>query len=37
VDPARDVAAVLLMQHLPFGDPGAMAVLAAFERSVYAA
>ena len=37
VDPARDVAAVLLMQHLPFGDPGAMAVLAVFERSVYAA
>jgi CubicO group peptidase (beta-lactamase class C family) len=36
VDPANDVAAVLLMQLLPFGDPGALAVLSAFERAVYA-
>lgn len=36
VDPANDVAAVLLMQLLPFGDPGALAVMAAFERAVYA-
>jgi CubicO group peptidase (beta-lactamase class C family) len=35
VDPANDVAAVLLMQLLPFGDPGALAVLGAFERAVY--
>ena len=35
IDPANDVAAVLLMQLLPFGDPGALAVLAAFERAVY--
>jgi CubicO group peptidase (beta-lactamase class C family) len=34
-DPASDVAAVLLMQLLPFGDPGALAVLSAFERAVY--
>lgn len=36
LDPASDVAAVLLMQMLPFGDPGALAVLGAFERAVYA-
>jgi CubicO group peptidase (beta-lactamase class C family) len=34
-DPASDVAAVLLMQLLPFADPGALAVLGAFERAVY--
>ena len=34
-DPASDVAAVLLMQFLPFADPGALAALAAFERDVY--
>jgi len=36
IDPASDVAAVLLMQLLPFADPGALAVLSAFERAVYA-
>ncbi|MBC7522165.1 MAG: beta-lactamase family protein [Sandarakinorhabdus sp.] len=36
IDPASDVVAVLLMQLLPFADPGALAVLAAFERAVYA-
>ena len=37
IDPASGLAAVLLMQLLPFGDPGAMAALSAFERDVYAA
>jgi CubicO group peptidase (beta-lactamase class C family) len=36
IDPENDVAAVLLMQLLPFADPGALAVLSAFERAVYA-
>lgn len=36
IDPANDVAAVLLMQLLPHADPGALAVLSAFERAVYA-
>ncbi|MBC7506604.1 MAG: beta-lactamase family protein [Sandarakinorhabdus sp.] len=35
-DPASDVAAVLLMQLLPFADPSALAVLSAFGRAVYA-
>lgn len=35
-DPASDVAAVLMMQLLPFGDAGALAALSAFERGVYA-
>ncbi len=35
IDPASDVTAVLLMQLLPFADPGALAVLSAFERAVY--
>ena len=35
IDPASDVAAVLLMQFLPFADPGALAALSAFERDVY--
>jgi CubicO group peptidase (beta-lactamase class C family) len=35
IDPASDVAAVLMMQLLPFADPGALAVLSAFERAVY--
>ncbi len=34
-DPASDIAGVLMMQFMPFGDPGALAVLAAFERAVY--
>jgi CubicO group peptidase (beta-lactamase class C family) len=36
IDPANDIAAVLLMQLLPFADPAALAVLGAFERAVYA-
>lgn len=36
VDPATGIGCVLLMQLLPFADPGALAVLAAFERAVYA-
>ena len=35
IDPSRDVAAVLLMQFLPFVDPAAMDVLDAFERGTY--
>ncbi len=35
IDPASDIAAVLLMQFLPFADPGALAALSAFERDVY--
>ncbi|WP_426166085.1 serine hydrolase domain-containing protein [Sandarakinorhabdus sp. DWP1-3-1] len=35
IDPASDVAAVLLMQLLPFADPAALATLSAFERAVY--
>lgn len=35
IDPASDIAAVLMMQHLPFGEPAAVAVLRAFERAVY--
>ena len=34
-DPASDIAGVLMMQFMPFGDPGALAALAAFERTVY--
>ena len=36
IDPANGIAAVLLMQFLPFADPAALAVLSAFERAVYA-
>ncbi|PZN93365.1 MAG: 1,4-butanediol diacrylate esterase [Alphaproteobacteria bacterium] len=36
IDPANDIAAVLLMQLLPFADPAALATLSAFERAVYA-
>ena len=35
IDPASDIAAVLLMQLLPFADPAALAALSAFERGVY--
>jgi CubicO group peptidase (beta-lactamase class C family) len=37
VDPASDVAGVILMQHLPFVDPKALSLYDAFERAVYAA
>jgi methyl acetate hydrolase len=36
IDPARDVAGVILMQLLPFADPDCLDVFAAFERSIYA-
>lgn len=35
IDPATGIAAILLLQLLPFADPGALAVLAAFERAIY--
>ena len=36
IDPARDVAGVILMQTLPFFDQGCLAALGDFERAVYA-
>jgi CubicO group peptidase (beta-lactamase class C family) len=36
IDPARDVAGVILMQLLPFADPHALEAFAGFERGVYA-
>jgi len=36
LDPARELAAVLLMQTLPFADPPTMKVLDQFEAAVYA-
>lgn len=35
IDPERGIGAVLLMQHLPFYDETALAVLEGFERRVY--
>jgi methyl acetate hydrolase len=35
IDPASDITGVLMMQFLPFGDPHALALYAAFERAVY--
>lgn len=37
IDPASDVAGIVCMQHLPFGEPITVEVLRAFERAVYAA
>jgi len=37
IDPARDIAGVILMQVLPFADPKCLDTFAAFERGVYAA
>ena len=37
IDPHKQVAAVIMMQFLPFADKEALAVLADFERAVYAA
>ncbi len=37
VDPASDVAGVIMMQHLPFVDARALSLYDAFERAVYAA
>ena len=36
IDPVAGTCAVLMMQVLPFADPGALAVLEAFERAIYA-
>jgi methyl acetate hydrolase len=36
IDPARDVAGVILMQLLPFADRDCLEAFAAFERGVYA-
>lgn len=36
VDPARDVAGILLMQHLPFCDRPAVDALVDFQKAVYA-
>lgn len=36
IDPARDVAGVILMQVLPFADHKCLEAFAAFERGVYA-
>ena len=36
IDPARGVAAVILMQFLPFADPKALALLDSFEKAIYA-
>jgi methyl acetate hydrolase len=35
IDPARDIAGVILMQALPFGDGKCLDTFAAFERGVY--
>jgi methyl acetate hydrolase len=35
IDPRRAIAAVVLMQMLPYYDPGALTVLRGFERIVY--
>lgn len=37
IDPARGVAAIILMQLIPFADPKALGLLDGFERAVYAA
>ena len=36
IDPARDLAGVLVTQNLPFADPAILAVFAAFEQAAYA-
>jgi CubicO group peptidase (beta-lactamase class C family) len=37
VDPHLNLASILLMQHLPSGDPAAIKTLLAFESAIYAA
>jgi methyl acetate hydrolase len=37
IDPAKDVAGVILMQLFPFADPKALTVFEDFEKAVYAA
>jgi len=36
IDPARDIAGVVLMQVLPFADPKCLSAFAAFESGIYA-
>jgi methyl acetate hydrolase len=36
IDPARDIAGVILMQLLPFADKKCLEAFAGFERGVYA-
>jgi methyl acetate hydrolase len=36
IDPTSDLAGVLMMQFLPFGDPDAIALYEAFEQAAYA-
>jgi methyl acetate hydrolase len=36
IDPARDIAGVILMQVLPFADKKCLEAFAGFERGVYA-
>ena len=36
IDPARDLAGVLVTQNLPFADPAILDLFAAFERAAYA-
>jgi len=36
IDPARDIAGVILMQVLPFADPNCLTAFAAFESGIYA-
>ncbi len=35
IDPVNDLAALILMQFIPFGDPDALALAGAFERRIY--
>lgn len=35
IDPAKRIAGLVMMQILPFVDPGALALFTAYERSVY--
>ena len=37
IDPATGVAAVILMQLIPFADARTLALLAGFEQALYAA
>ncbi len=37
IDPARNIAGVILMQLIPFADPAALRLLDGFEQAVYAA
>ncbi len=37
IDPARGIAAIILMQLIPFADPKALGLLDGFEKAVYAA